>query len=188
MSMTPDNLYQFLAGSWIAALNLGVPVSRAYQNVPSPGQHYLTLDVYSGWQRQGQVEKAHLEAGDVSSRVIQREVTVDIWEVCSPDEDEAGNEPAHGDGSLLMQLQASLEFDEVQATFERAGVAMRGPMSDPVLIPDLKAQHYTMQFKSQLVLGIATAYNDPGAIPMLGVEGTITTDNRSETFSVQETP
>lgn len=168
--MTADELFHFLVVSWLRPLSIAVPVSRAYENAPpdldeTGHAHYLVLDTYTTWTLIGMAEKREI-AGEWYN-ITQHECAVGIWEVgeANGDDSTAG----HANGSVVNALLSSIEFQSVREAFKAAGLAVRKG-DDPLLIPDLKGQEYALQYKGQILVGLARMEKDPGLVNIESIQ------------------
>lgn len=177
--MTADELFHFLVTSWLAPISLSVPVARAYENAPADAPHYLVLDTYSTWQQLGMVEKRCIE--DEWYSITQHECPVGVWEIGEANGD--SSVPNHACGAIVDRLLASLEHQSIREAFKAAGLAVRKG-DDPQLMPDLNGQEYTLQYRGQIIVGLARMDKDPGLVNIESVQYELQLDSHILTGEV----
>lgn len=177
--MTADALFHFLVTSWLAPLSLTVPVARAYENAPADAAHYLVLDTYSTWTQFGMAERQFIEGEWYY--ITQHECAVGVWEVGESNGDETV--ASHSCGAIVDRLLASIEFQAVREAFKAQGLAVRKG-DDPQLMPDLNGQEFTLQYRGQILVGLARIEKDPGLVPVESVQYDLQLDSHTLTGEV----
>lgn len=177
--MTADDLFHFLVTSWLVPISLEVPIARAYENAPADAEHYLVLDTYSTWTQIGMAEKQCID--DEWYSITQHECAVGVWEVGESNGD--ATVPAHACGAIVDRLLASIEFQSVREAFKAQGLAVRKG-DDPQLMPDLTGQEYTLQYRGQILVGLARMDKDPGLVNIESVQYELQFDSHTLTGEV----